>query len=288
MTRSNLVSVDAVRGLAAKRQEGADIAILDCRFDLMAPNAGRRQYQQGHLPGAVYVHLDDDLAGPITPSSGRHPLPDPGILAATFGRLGIGEHTEVVVYDVGNGAMAARAWWLLRWLDHDSVRLLDGGIARWIAAGHALSDENVRPAPRDFPARPRQELVLGTETLLAHSATMSALNLIDARDAPRFRGEQEPIDPVAGHVPGARNVPLTESLQDDGMWKRRDELSKLWESVLGPDRAVSWIVMCGSGVTACHLALSAAEAGYREPRLYAGSWSEWIRDPDRPVATGHA
>ena len=269
------------------RINDADVRIIDCRFELADPDAGRRAYLQAHIPGAVFADLDQDLAAPISPQSGRHPLPDVDEFAATLGRLGISNASKVVVYDAGNGALAARAWWLLRWLGHTRVRLLDGGFAHWIASAGPVASGTEQAAESQFRPEPREDIVLTTAELESDIEGIAAMRLYDARDAGRFRGEIEPIDPVAGHVPGTFNLPFPVSLNEDGRWKPRKSLEALWLSVLGEDRQAPWAVMCGSGVTACHLAISAMQAGYREPRLYVGSWSEWIRDPKRPVGLGN-
>lgn len=279
---SNLVSVEEL----AARMDGPDLRILDCRFALGDPDAGRRSYLDGHISGAVFADLDEDLAAPITSQSGRHPLPDPGTFARTCERLGISNSTEVVVYDQHNGSLAARAWWMLRWLGHDNVRLLNGGVDRWVAQSHPLAKGSESAGPGVFEARVRPERILKTDELAADPEGIAALRLIDARDAARFRGELEPIDPVAGHIPGSISLPFDASLRRDGTWKSDGELEELWSRVLGDDRGVPWAVMCGSGVTACHLALSGVEAGFSEPRLYVGSWSEWIRDATRPIGLG--
>jgi len=182
--------------------------------------------------------------------------------------------------------VASRAWWLLRWTGHDRVRLLDGGFAAWLREGRSTSAGSEALLPAPYRARPRDELVITTSELVEVGANLGQLRLVDARDSSRFRGEVEPIDPVAGHIPGSVNLPLTRSVNDDGTWKKADQLETLWRDVLGTDKSKPWAVMCGSGVTACHLALSAMEVGYVEPRLYVGSWSEWITDPSRPVAVG--
>jgi len=269
-----------------ERIEDPGWRVIDCRFDLVDPDSGRRQYLESHVPGAVFADLGRDLAAPVSPQSGRHPLPHAVKFEATLSRLGISNSTGVVVYDSASGALAARAWWLLRWAGNDNVRLLDGGFDEWRRRGHSVQSGSKDVAPGQFTAAPRHDLVITTEELIEAGDSIAELLLIDARDAIRFRGEVEPIDPVAGHIPGALNVPLTLSLNADGTWRAPGELEALWLDVLGENRAVSWAVMCGSGVTACHLALSGMEAGYSEPRVYVGSWSEWIRDPGRPVALG--
>ncbi|MBT8102235.1 MAG: sulfurtransferase [Gammaproteobacteria bacterium] len=279
---SNLVSADELQ----MHLDDPSYRIVDCRFELADPGAGRRMYLESHIPGAVYADLDEDLASPISPDSGRHPLPDADAFAITLGGLGIGNTTNVIVYDAANGGLAARAWWLLRWLGHRQVQLLDGGFSQWIATGRPVAVGDEIPAVACFIARPRHDCVLTTAELSSNLDAIPQLRLIDARDAARFRGDVEPIDPVAGHIPGSTNLPFPVSLNSDGTWKPKADLEALWGAVLGEDRQATWAVMCGSGVTACHLALSAAEAGYREPRLYVGSWSEWIRDPERPIGLG--
>lgn len=279
---SHLISADEL----ASRIDSPDLRIIDCRFDLADTSAGRRSYLDAHIPGAVYADLDDDLAAPVTHDTGRHPLPAAETFAATCKRLGVSNTTEVVVYDRDSGSQAARAWWMLRWLGHTRVRLLDGGFEHWVT----LSNPTVRGAetaePGAFVARPRPDWLLTTAELASSIARIPTLRLYDARDAVRFRGEHEPIDPVAGHIPGSHNLPYSVSLAADRRWKSAAELEALWGKVLGADKTRSWAVMCGSGVTACHLAVSAAEAGYSAPRLYVGSWSEWIRDPARPIGLG--
>ena len=260
--------------------------ILDCRFELMQPAAGRELWLQGHIPGAVFADLDRDLAAPITGTSGRHPLPDMRTAAETFGRLGIGNGTYVVVYDADNGGIAARAWWMLRLLGHERVALLDGGLGCWEREGLPLEDGDVDVTPATFNPDPRPGCVMTTNEVEAGVREGAELRLLDARAGPRFRGEAEPIDAAAGHVPGATNLPFSDLLKPDGRWKSATEIRRLLEAALGDVTSAPWAAMCGSGVTACHLALAARLSGVSEPRIYVGSWSEWIRDTNRPVATG--
>lgn len=260
--------------------------IVDCRFDLMQPERGFADYVAGHIPGAVYAHLDHDLAGRPGKTTGRHPLPSPATFAGTLGRWGITTDTRVVVYDYGSGAIAARLWWLLRWMGHRDVALLDAGYAGWVRAGFVVSSEMPQVAPVTYTGTADNRMVVTTNEVQQRLGQADGVLLLDARDADRFRGDREPIDPVAGHIPGARNLPLASSLNADGSWKSPAELRELWSEVLQGRQDEPWISMCGSGVTACHLAFSAQLAGCRMPRLYAGSWSEWIRDPGRPVAIG--
>ena len=210
-------------------------------------------------------------------------MPSAEIAATFFGHLGIDLSTRVIVYDSANGAMAARAWWMLRWLGHDSVFLLDGGFAAWTARHYPLTSGKEAFEPRTFKARPRNDLIATTDELVAAGDNIGALMLLDARDRRRFMGDVEPIDKVAGHIPGARNMPFADSVESSGLWKSRELRREQWRAQLGNDPDVPSIAMCGSGVTACHLILSAVDSGYREPRLYVGSWSEWIADPGRPI-----
>jgi len=265
------------------RLHNPDWAIVDCRFDLAKPAAGREQYRRGHIPGAIYMDLDRDLAGPVGAETGRHPLPDVDEFAALLGARSIGNATTVVVYDAANSAVAARAWWLLRWMGLTRVKVLDGGLDAWMADGFALSDALPERTAATFVAAPKWDRVVTTEVLAANPGALADARLVDARDAARFRGEVEPIDPVAGHIPGARNLPFTDCVDSTGRWREPVVLQALLAARLGEDRQQDWSVMCGSGVTACHLAISALLAGYNEPRLYVGSWSEWIRDPGRPI-----
>lgn len=261
------------------------LRVIDCRFDLMRPEAAREEYAAAHIPGAVYADLDRDLAAPVDRSSGRHPLPDIDTATDTFRRLGISRKTHVVVYDSAGGAIAARIWWMLRWLGHDRVRLLDGGFPAWLAAGCATERGLQEVQPGDFLAVPRESCVLTTANLVEALRSGEWPTIVDARDAARYQGDFEPIDAIAGHIPGTLNLPYVETLRDDGTFRESQALQRLWREVLGEDRGTAWCAMCGSGVTACHLAISAQLAGYREPSIYVGSWSEWIRDPARPVVT---
>jgi len=260
--------------------------VVDCRFSLAAPDRGRADYRRSHIPGAVYAHLDEDLSAPVQAGrTGRHPLPDPRRLARTLGDWGIDASTQVVAYDDGSGGVAARLWWLLRWLGHEAVAVLDGGWAAWTAEGLPTDAAEASSPRRRFQASPRPELVL-TADEAARWATDGRHALIDAREAIRYRGEAEPIDPVAGHVPGALSAPYLDNLGPDGRWLSAEVLARRYAALLGDRPAGDCAVYCGSGVTAAHDALAMVHAGLGEPRLYAGSWSEWITDPARPVATG--
>ena len=266
------------------RLEEPDWRVIDCRFDLAETEAGRRAYQAGHIPGALYAHLDEDLSGPIIPGqTGRHPLPPVETLARTFSSWGIDDRVQVVAYDALNGAVAARLWWLLRWLGHEAVAVLNGGWQGWQAEGHPVSAEKpVQPA-RTFTPRPRLELLANVTDILA-TRDNPAYRLFDARSADRYRGENETLDPVAGHIPGAISAPFAENLDAQGHFLPKAALQARFQDLLGtvpPERAIFY---CGSGVTAAHNLLALAHADLGEGRLYAGSWSEWITDPTRPIA----
>jgi thiosulfate/3-mercaptopyruvate sulfurtransferase len=261
--------------------------LLDCRYDLTDPAAGRRAFMQAHVPGARHVDLATDLSGPVTETSGRHPLPDPAALAARLGALGVTADMPVVCYDAADGAFAARAWWLLRWLGHAAVAVLDGGFAAWTAAGLPTVTGDERHLGADTPAlpikSPRVHAVAVEE--IARCLGSPRRLLVDARAAERYRGERELIDPVAGHIPGAVNRPFSDNLAD-GRFKPAGLLAAEWQALLAGHAVDHAIAYCGSGVTACHHLLALAHAGMPGARLYAGSWSEWCRDPARPVARG--
>ena len=259
--------------------------VADCRFELGNPEAGRAAWRAGHIPGAVHVDLERDLSAPVTPATGRHPLPSPAAFASTLGRVGIGNETRVVCYDAGSGAFAARLWWMLRWVGHEAVAVLDGGFAAWTAEGRPVSADNPPArAAATFVPRPRPGMVLDVDGLLR--ALADGETLVDVRGAERFRGDVEPIDAVAGHVPGAVNLPYADNLGPDGRFRAAGEIAALWRAQTGAAPGRAPICMCGSGVTACHGLLALEAAGIHGGRLYGGSWSEWIRDPARPVARG--
>ncbi len=269
-----------------KRLGSRDLVIIDCRFDLARPKWGREAYAAGHIPGAVYADLDRDLAAPVTSVSGRHPLPSPSEAEALFRRLGVNSHSTVVVYDQGSGAFAARAWWMLRWLGHTQVQVLDGGWSDWNRDRRPVETRTASSTDGDFEARENDDRVVSAADV--QKLLDDGVLLVDARDADRFAGRQEPIDAVAGHIPGAINLPFSRFLTERQTLVSETEARALWEDVAALKPRSRWIAMCGSGVTACHLALTAELAGLPEPKLYAGSWSEWIRDPERPTATGAA
>jgi thiosulfate/3-mercaptopyruvate sulfurtransferase len=262
-----------------------EVAILDCRHDLARPDWSDRAYAEEHIPNAIQAHLDRDLSAPVGPQTGRHPLPDIAKLSETLGLWGIDEKVQVVAYDQGNGVYAARAWWLLRWLGHTKVALLDGGFAAWQEAGLPISRDEGSRQPRVFVAHPNDDKFVTTaevQQALANPRTA----LIDARGADRFAGENETIDPVAGHIPGATNRPFAKNVDSRGRFHSPEELRRQWSEALATRPASAVIAMCGSGVSACHNLLALEIAGLPGARLYPGSWSEWIRDPQRPIAKG--
>ncbi len=256
--------------------------VVDCRFMLSKPEAGHKAYLARHIPGARYAHLNNDLSSPPTPGSGRHPLPDPERLAERFGLWGIGRDTQVVAYDDSFGAMAVRLWWLLRWLGHAGVALLDGGLPAWQRAGHPLTQDLPAITPARFiPQVSNDVWVTSADVEKARLQTDSLI--MDARAEERFRGEVEPLDRIAGHIPGAVNVPYEDNLHISGTFLSAQELRELYLGIMNKVHPDKIIQMCGSGVTACHNILAMEHAGLLGAKLYAGSWSEWITDNRRPV-----
>ena len=281
MTRfADLIDVADLKSML----HSGDCRVIDTRFDLFDPQKGPADYLAGHIPGASFAHMDDDLASAISPTSGRHPLPDAGEFIGKLRDWGVSNNSKVVVYDYGNGSLAVRLWWMLKfWLGHERVAVLDGGIAAWIAQGGSLEAGTADVNQGDFSATADASVVATTEEIARAVGAGEGLHLIDARDAARFRGELEPIDAIAGHVPGARNQPLGVNLDEDGLWRSPEALRIIWQEFLAEGPGIAPVVMCGSGVTACHLVFSAHLAGLPAPRVYVGSWSEWIRDENRPV-----
>ncbi|KVO25221.1 3-mercaptopyruvate sulfurtransferase [Burkholderia ubonensis] len=263
----------------------ASVALFDCRFDLADTGAGETAYAAGHIPGAQYLHLDRDLSGRKTGTNGRHPLPTRDAFVATLVDRGLKQGQQVVAYDAQGGSYAARLWWLLRWLGHDSVAVLDGGLQAWQAAGQPLTTETQHPSRGDFRAQAPLESTVDAQAVLAN-LTSHARVVIDARAADRYRGENETIDPVGGHIPGARNRFFKDNLAADGRFKTGHELRETFSALLAGTEPNLAILQCGSGVTACHNALAMEIAGLHGASLYPGSWSEWCADPSRPIATG--
>lgn len=281
MTYETLIDVDQLRSLLSS---GQGVLLLDCEFELGNPGKGAAVFAAGHLPGARHAHLEDDLSGQPDGSNGRHPLPDREVLAEWLRRQGLHKGQQVVAYDGHGGAGAARAWWLLRWLGHRAVAVLDGGKPAWIAAGLPLEAGTAAPAIEgDFVAAEALVAIpVDVQSVLA-GIDEGQMQILDARDSARFRGDPNPVDPVAGHIPGARNRFFRDNLGPDGRFRPAADLAREFSVLLGGKPAV---LSCGSGVTACHNALAMEIAGMPGARLYPGSWSEWISDPARPVATG--
>jgi thiosulfate/3-mercaptopyruvate sulfurtransferase len=294
VTFTTLIEAHVLKQLLVDARTG--IAVLDCRFDLQNPSAGHSAYLAGHIPGARYADLNKDLSAPVTLNSGRHPLPTPQEFAATLDRLGIGNDAQVVAYDDSSGSFAARGWWMLRWVGHQAVAILDGGLRAWTQAGGALESGEPLPASasasasapanlRRFLPRVDTAAVIGAAQVAAQSIDPAHL-LVDARAPERFTGAVEPIDAVAGHIAGAVNHPFTANLTQHGRFLPVPELRRRWKERLGGKDPRNVAAMCGSGVTACHNLLALEVAGLHGAKLYAGSWSEWIKDPSRAVARG--
>ena len=280
-TCRTFVSAESLAGMRGDPR----LRLFDCRSDLTRPEAGAEQYAAGHLPGARFADLNRDLAAPVTATSGRHPLPSPEAFAATLRSWGVNRDSLVVAYDERHGAYAARLWWMLRWLGHAQTCVLDGGYARWTELGLPVTSDVPPALPGDFVADVQPSMTVDATHLLG-AAGSSRSRVLDARGAERFRGDVEPIDRVAGHIPGARNLPYTATIAADGRTLDGDTLARALDAA-DPDAAGGEVVaMCGSGVTACRLLLALEHAGRTGAKLYPGSWSEWIRDPRRPVATG--
>ena len=280
-TSSTLVTVEQLRD----HLQDPHWCVIDVRHDLMDVGAGRRAYEAGHIPGAVFARIDDDLSGAKTGRNGRHPLPRPEDLVRAFRRWGVGDDTQIVAYDAQGGNFAVRLWWLARWLGHARVAVLDGGWPAWLRqTGLSSTDATVRK-PGSFSARPPLVPMVEADEVVRNLDSREWL-VLDARTPERYRGEQEPIDPVAGHIPGARNRPWQRNLNPDQTFKPAAVLRQEFEAALGSRAAARVAHQCGSGVTACHNLLAMEIAGLTGSALYPGSWSEWIADPARPVALG--
>jgi thiosulfate/3-mercaptopyruvate sulfurtransferase len=272
---------------AAAHGDDPAFVFIDVRHDLAQADAwGQAQYRAGHLPRAVFAHLDRDLSAPKTGNNGRHPLPSAQASAALFGRLGIDSGKQVIVYDQNNGMVASRLWWMLRGLGHQAVAVLDGGFDKWLREGRATTTEAPSPLATTFAIRDTPP-VASADTVLASLPARSLL-IVDARAPERFRGEVEPLDPVAGHIPGAVNRPFAANLHADATFRSAADLRAAFDALLAGRPPAEVVLQCGSGVSACHHALAIAHAGIAGVRLYPGSWSEWVADPTRPVATGPA
>ena len=279
---TTLIAADAL----AAHLDDPTWAVIDCRFSLADPEKGRRDYLAAHIPGAVYAHLDADLSSrPVPGQTGRHPLPTPETFAATLAQWGIDDKVQVVVYDDAGAMVAGRVWWMLRWLGHDAVAVLDGDWRAWLAEGRPTRAGLENRTPRRFVAALQPGMTADTAEIAArlHDST---LHLFDARSAERYRGENETIDPRAGHIPGAQSAPYADNLAADGHFLPAAELKSRWTARFDETGGDECVVYCGSGVSAAHHVLARAHAGLPLPRLYVGSWSEWSADPARPGAIG--
>lgn len=274
---SNLITAQEL----ARRLEDPRLRVVDTRFDLSDVSSGEDAYRNSHIPGAVYAHLDRDLSGAKGPHGGRHPLPNPDELAQKLGRMGIGNDSSVVAYDDGNGMFASRLWWLLRYLGHEDVRVLDGGWQAWL--GQGLPEESDVPDKerKEFTPRVKTEMAVDREHVLGRLGK-AGVRLVDARAPERYLGKHEPLDPKAGHIPSALNRPFSRNLVG-GRFRAADELSELYRDLQEVDEV---IVYCGSGVSAAHDLLAMEEAGLEGAKLYHGSWSDWCSYRDSPVAQG--
>ena len=268
----------------AKSLGDSDWRLFDVRHDLMNPEVGREQYAESHLSGASFINIDTDLSGEKTGTNGRHPLPDPDDFQATLGEWGLRPGQQVVVYDSSGGTYAGRLWWMLRWMGHYSVAILDGGFTKWEKEGRPVTAEVPHFAPSSYRGAPRT-MHVDARFVQAHLGKPE-VTVIDARAAGRFAGVGETIDPVGGHIPGALNRPFTENLTKEGTFKAPEVLAKEFAQLLGNRSPKQIVHQCGSGVSACHNILAMEVAGLAGSRLYPGSWSEWCSDEDRPVATG--
>ena len=280
MAYNTLISTDA---LASHLDDSW--VIVDCRYDLRDAASGREQYRTAHIPGAVYASLSHDLAGPVGNGTGRHPLPPAEVVAATFGRLGVGGGVQVVMYDEDTGMFASRMWWMLRYMGHEAASVLDGGWAKWMREGRPVREGEETWTAATFTGHPREELRLSVDDVEARLADPSVL-LIDARAPERFAGKTEPLDRTPGHIPTAVNYFYKRNVTDEGVMLPSDRLRQQFAEVIGerpPDQVVMY---CGSGVTACQNLLAMEHAGLSGAKLYPGSWSEWSSDLDRPVETG--
>jgi thiosulfate/3-mercaptopyruvate sulfurtransferase len=280
LPRAPLIGVAELGG----RLGSPGLLILDCRSDISRPGWGETAWAESHIPGAIHAHLERDLSAPISAGTGRHPLPSAEAFAATLCKWGFTDDSRVVVYDQGSGAIAARLWWMLRARGHRNVRILDGGYAAWLAAGAPVETAATPPLPTRVEPRPFEGMV--DVAALQRGLAGGQLRLVDARAADRFAGRNETIDPVPGHVPGAVSHPFARNLGADGRFLAAPALRADWSDTLEGIPPSGLVMMCGSGVTACHNLVALELQGITGARLYPGSYSEWIRDPSRPVATG--
>ena len=279
MSHTTLISVVHL----AKHLDDPAFVIFDCRHELTNPESGVKAYAQSHVPNALFAHLDRDLAAPLTGRNGRHPLPDPSVFAGWLARMGVSNDKQVIGYDNAGGVYGSRLWWMLRWIGHQSVAVLDGGWQAWLAAGQPVTAEVRIPKPAKFTGKPEKSAV-DAKYVLEHLQSPDMV-LIDARANDRYHGQNETIDPIGGHIPGAHNRFFKDNLTPQGFFKSPEQLRDEFKPFVGNGSPQQVVSQCGSGVTACHNLLAMEIAGLKGGRLYPGSWSEWIADPSRPRAT---
>jgi len=279
MTFNSIIDADEL----FKHLDDPAFRIIDCRYNLNATEEGLALYNIEHIPNAVYAHLKRDLSSPVTKTSGRHPLPDVTTLKLTLGHWGIDDTVQVVVYDNAAGSYAARLWWLLRWLGHNKVAVLNGGYDIWKRQGMPITAEIPQVSPRTFDGTPDMTMIADTRAV-EELLTLPKTQLIDVRDPERYQGRIEPIDKIAGHIPGAINVPWKKNIDENGLYLSKAQLYDHYKSILHVSNMENTVFMCGSGVTACHSLVALTYIGMTGSKLYPGSWSEWITDPEHPVA----
>ena len=279
MSHTTLISVVDL----AKHLDDPAFVIFDCRHELTNPDFGVKAYAQSHIPNALFAHLDRDLAAPLTGRNGRHPLPDPSVFAGWLARMGVSNDKQVIGYDNAGGVYGSRLWWMLRWIGHKSVAVLDGGWQAWLAAEQPVTAEVRVPKPARFTGKPEKSAV-DAKYVLEHLQSPDMV-LIDARANDRYHGQNEAIDPIGGHIPGAHNRFFKDNLTPQGFFKSPEQLRDEFKPIVGNGSPQQVVSQCGSGVTACHNLLAMEIAGLKGGRLYPGSWSEWIADPSRPRAT---
>ncbi len=283
MTYQTIISVEDLN----KNISNQDWFVFDCRFLLKDPESGLKKFNQGHIPGAQFADMDKDLASPMTATTGRHPLPDPDELIKKLQSWGINNSSKIICYDDMSGAFAARMWWLLKWLGHNDVAVLDGGIDKWIANGLTVETDVQQKTAGSFSGQANNDMWVDIG-FIQKELEQNKINLLDARSSERFTAKDTKTDPVAGHVPGAMSLPFAENLSKQGVFLSADELLQRFASIVKDTEDKEAISMCGSGVTACHNLLAMSIAGLPMTRLFVGSWSEWIKDKGRLVATGEA
>ena len=280
MAYTTLISAEELH----RNLDRKDWVVVDCRFGLGNTEKGREDYLASHIPGARYAHLDEDLSGPIIPGeTGRHPLPDIPSFVHQLSRWGIANNTQVVAYDSMGGPFAARLWWMLKWLGHENVAVLDGGFPAWLSKGYATTDTLPQPTPALYSPSVHPNRSVPVEEVV-QNLEQTGMLLIDARAEQRYAGEHEPIDPVAGHIPGALSYPFKGNLTEDGYFKSAGQLKERFHALSQHSPNTKIVCYCGSGVTAAHNILAIVHAGLPFPAMYAGSWSEWITDQNRPIS----